>query len=157
VPGGATAACRFTQQRDGEWNDYADGMDSRVSQHLRIQPGEYVIEHLSQGMVPPSSADWLALVRAPEGLTIVRRPAVSEEPAGGRWVAFYSGQTAHDLDMPGMLAAVVNPLAQAALSVFVTSTYHADLVFVQAERRHEAAEILRRAGHVVQDTVDASA
>jgi uncharacterized protein len=132
-------------------------MDNRVSQHLRIQPGEYVIEHLAQGTVPPSSADWLALVRAPEGLTIVRRPAVSEEPAGGRWVAFYGGQTAHDLDMPGMLAAVVNPLAQASLSVFVTSTYHADLVFVQAERRREATEILRQAGHVVHDTLDAPA
>ena len=132
-------------------------MDHRVSQHLRIQPGEWVIEHLSQSAVPPTGADWLALVRAPEGLTIVRRPAVSEEPAGGRWIAFYSGQTAHGLDLPGMLAAVVNPLAQAALSVFVTSTYHADLVFVQAERRHEAAEILRQAGHVIQDTVDDSA
>ena len=131
-------------------------MDNRVSQHLRIQPGEYVIEHLSQGTVPPSDADWLALVRGPEGLTIVRRPVVSERPAGGRWVAFYSGQTAHGLDMPGMLAAVVDPLAEAALSVFVTSTYHADLVFVQAERQREAAEILRRAGHVVQGTTDAS-
>ena len=136
---------------------YAGGVDNHVSQHLRIQPGEYVIEHLPQGTVPLSSADWLVLVRAPEGLTIVRRPAVSEEPPGGRWVAFYSGQTAHDLDTPGMLAAVVNPLAQTALSVFVASTYHADLVFVPAERRHEATEILRRAGHVVEDTADASA
>jgi hypothetical protein len=131
-------------------------MDHGVSQHLRIQPGEYVIEHLSQGTVPPPDVDWLALVRAPEGLTIVRRHVVPDEPAGGRWVAFYSGQTAHGLDLPGMLAAVVNPLAQAALPVFVTSTYHADLVFVPAERQHEAAEILRRAGHVVQDTADAS-
>jgi uncharacterized protein len=125
-------------------------MDDRVSQHLRIHPGEYVIEHVPHGTVPPPGADWLALVRAPEGLTIVR-PAAAEEPAGGRWVAYYGGQTAHGLDVPGMLAAVVNPLAQAGLSVFVTSTYHADLVFVPAECRHEAAEILRRAGHMVQE------
>jgi hypothetical protein len=126
-------------------------MDHGVSQHLHIQPGEYVIEHFPQGTVPPSSADWVALVRAPEGLTIVRHLAGPDEPSGGRWAAFYSGQSAHDLDLPGMLAAVVNPLAQAALPVFVTSTYHADLVFVPAERRHEAAGVLRRVGHVVHD------
>lgn len=122
-----------------------------MSQHLHLQPGEYVIESLPQGTVPPSSADWVALVRAPEGLTIVRHPAGPDERPGDRWAAFYSGQSAHSLDLPGMLAAVITPLAQAALPVFVTSTYHADLVFVPAGRRHEAAEILRRAGHVVQE------
>lgn len=132
-------------------------MDDRASQHLHLQAGEYVIEHLPQGAVAPASADWAALVRAPEGLTVVRRPAVAETAPAGRWVAFYSGQTAHSLDLPGMLAAVVNPLAQAAIPVFVTSTYHADLVFVPAERWTEAAGTLRRAGHVVHDPVGASA
>ena len=126
-------------------------MDNRVGQHLHIQPGDYVIEHLPQGTVPPSNADWVALVRAPEGLTVVRHPAGQDEPSGSRWTAFYSGQSAHGLDLPGMLAAVVNPLAQAALPVFVASTYHADMVFVPADRRHEAAETLRRAGHLVHD------
>jgi uncharacterized protein len=126
-------------------------VDNRVSQHLHIQPGEYVIESLPQDTVPPSSADWVALIRVPEGLTIVRHPAGADERSGDRWAAFYSGQSAHGLDLPGMLAAVIDPLAQAALPVFVTSTYHADLVFVPAERRHEAAEILRRAGHMVHD------
>lgn len=85
-----------------------------------------------------------------------RRPA-GPLPADSRWSAFYSGQAAHDLDVPGMLAALVNPLAQAAVPVFVTSTYHADLVFVQAGRRDEAAGILRRAGHVIQDAADTPA
>lgn len=140
----------FSHRWDDAGSGYANVVEDHVSQHLRIQPGEYVVEHLPQAAVPPSGADWLALVRAPEGLTIVR-PAKPEDPADGRWVAFYSGQDAHDLDIPGMLEALVNPLAQAALPVFVTSTYHADLIFVQAGRRHEAAGILRRSGHVVQD------
>lgn len=139
------------------WNHYANDRDNRVSQHLRIQPGEYVIEHLPQGTEVPSAAAWLALVRAPEGLTVVRRSTPTDGPSGGRWVAFYSGQTAHDLDVPGMLAAVVSPLAQAGLSVFAASTYHADMVFVQAEHVREAADTLRRAGHKVCDTTDASA
>jgi uncharacterized protein len=132
-------------------------MDTRVSQHLRLQAGEYVIEHLPHGTVLPPSADWTALVRAPEGLTVVRRVAGTDAASEGRWVAFYSGQTAHALDLPGMLAALVSPLAQASIPVFVTSTYHADLIFVPAEHWSEAAGILRRAGHEVDDAVDGSA
>jgi uncharacterized protein len=131
-------------------------MHDRVNQCLRIQPGEYVIEYFPEAAVAPPTADWLALVRAPEGLTIVR-PAKPEDPVRDRWVAFYSGQTAHGLDVPGMLAAVVNPLAQAALSVFVASTYHADLVLVQAEHAQAAIGVLRGAGHAVEDAADASA
>jgi uncharacterized protein len=127
-----------------------------VSQYLRVQPGEYVVELLPEGAVLPSGADWLALTRAPEGLTVVR-PVRPDDPADRCWIAFYSGQAAHDLDVTGMLAALLNPLAEAAVPVFVTSTYHADLVFVQAWRRDEAAGTLRRAGHVIQDAADAPA
>lgn len=125
-------------------------MGGPVSQHLRVQPGEYVIELLPQGAPPPSAPDWLALVRAPEGLTIVR-PTRPGDPPDGRWIAFYSGKEAHGLDVPGMLAALVNPLTQAAVPVFVTSTYHADLVMVPAVHGEEAARVMRRAGHVVGD------
>ena len=127
-----------------------------MSQYLRIQHGEYVVELLPEGTVLPSGADWVALTRAPEGLTVVR-PARPDDPADSRWIAFYSGQATHDLDVPGMLAALVNPLAEAAVPVFVASTYHADLVFVQAWRRDEAAGILRRAGHVIEDAAEAPA
>jgi hypothetical protein len=129
-------------------------VDNQASQHLRVQPGEYVIEHLPQDPEPPSAASWLALIRAPEGLTIVRSATSSDEVAVERWTAFYSGQTAHGLDLPGMLAAVVSPLAQAGLPVFVTSTYHADLVLVPTERVQEAAEVLRQAGHAISDGTD---
>jgi uncharacterized protein len=127
-------------------------MDDRAHQQLHLQPGEYVIDHLPQSTVPPPGADWVALVRAPEGLTIVRRPTGTEAAFRDRWAGFYGGQTAHGLHLPGMLAAVVNPLAQAAIPVFVTSTYHADLVLVPVERLAEAGETLRQAGHVVHDT-----
>jgi hypothetical protein len=129
-------------------------VDNQASQHVRVQPGEYVIVHLPRGTEPPSATNWLALIRAPEGLTIVRSATSSDEAAVERWTAFYSGQTAHDLDIPGMLAAVVNPLAQAGLPVFVTSTYHADMILVPTERVHEAAEVLRRAGHAISDGTD---
>jgi hypothetical protein len=56
-----------------------------------------------------------------------------------------------------MLAAVVNPLAQGELSVFVASTYYADLVLVQADHALAAVEVLRRAGHIVENAADAPA
>ena len=124
-------------------------MNDAVSQHLTIRSGEYVIEHRREGTGPPPGEDWVALVHAPEGMTVVR-PARAEDPADSRWIAFYSGEAAHGLDVPGMLAALVNPLAQAAVPVFVASTYHADLVFVPAAHREQAADALRRSGHVVQ-------
>lgn len=48
-----------------------------------------------------------------------------------------------------MLAAVISPLAEAEIPVFVTSTYHADVVLVPKQRRDEALRALRAAGHEV--------
>jgi hypothetical protein len=65
-----------------------------------------------------------------------------------RWVGFY-GDAGHGLDLPGMLAAVVGPLADAGVPVFVASTYHADLVLVPEHRSKDATAALRDAGHRV--------
>ena len=140
-----------------------------MSQHLRVQPGEYVIEHFPEGEEPApgakgakgaaEEANWLTMVRAPEGPTVVRRATPADvrdgEPERSRWVAFYSGQSAHGLDVPGMLAAVVNPLAESGLPVFVASTYHADLILVPAEHLPEAVAAWRRSGHEVSTTAAA--
>jgi hypothetical protein len=96
------------------------------------------------GAVPDD--EWLALVRGPEGLTIVR-PAAPDD--GERWAALFEA-TPHGLDVPGMLAAVVGPIAAAGVPVFVTSTHDADLVLVPADRREDAAEALRRSGIAVE-------
>jgi uncharacterized protein len=143
----------FGQQSHLIRGGYAAIMVHTVIQRLRILPGEYVIEHYPRTLDPALDTDWLTFVRAPEGLTVVRRVA-TDEAVTERWSAFYSGQTAHDLDVPGMLAAVVEPLAQAALSVFVSSTYHADIVLVQAERLSEAADVLRGVGHIIEHPAD---
>ncbi|NRQ34039.1 ACT domain-containing protein [Nonomuraea sp. NN258] len=122
-------------------------MTSPTAQHLNVLSTVYVVEHQPQATLPQND-DWIALVRAPDGgLTVIReaRPADSDE----RWIGFYSGATAHGLDVPGMLAAMVQPLAQAAISVFVASTFHADLVLVPEHSKHQAVTVLREAGHQV--------
>jgi uncharacterized protein len=119
-----------------------------IAQQLRILPGGFVVEHLAGGVQVPDG-EWLALVRAPEGLTVVR-PARAEDSQGTeRWSAFYGGDTAHGLDAPGMLAALLTPLAAEEIPVFVASTFQADLVLVPAAMVSTATAALQAAGHVI--------
>ncbi|MEU6236334.1 ACT domain-containing protein [Kitasatospora sp. NPDC047058] len=121
-------------------------MTSFVPQRLRPLPHAFVVERLDHGARVPDG-EWLALVRAPEGLTVIRRARPEDAPDTERWTALYGGDTAHGLDVPGMLAALLTPLAAAAIPVFVASTFDADLVLVPAGRVPAAAAALRDAGH----------
>jgi hypothetical protein len=121
---------------------------SAIGQRLRILPGEFVVEHLA-GSVQAPAGEWLALVRAPEGLTVVRPARPEDDQGTERWSALYGGDTAHALDAPGMLAALLTPLAADEVPVFVASTFHADLVLIPAGLLPRATAALRSAGHVI--------
>jgi hypothetical protein len=69
-----------------------------------------------------------------------------------RWFGFYGGETSHNLDTTGMLAALVGPLAEAQIPVFVASTYHADLVLVPERKLDDATSALKAAGHEISRT-----
>ncbi|WP_067819073.1 ACT domain-containing protein [Actinomadura kijaniata] len=114
------------------------------SLRLHVVPDRFAVEHQPNSTFPEDD-EWVALVRAPEGLTVVRQAP----PFGAfqRWAGFYGD--AHGLDVPGMLASVVAPLAEAGISVFVTSTYHADLVLVPEGSLEDAVKALGEAGHTV--------
>ncbi|MEV4396435.1 ACT domain-containing protein [Nonomuraea sp. NPDC049607] len=121
-------------------------MDASTAQHLSIMSPAFAVEQLPQDGVPED--DWLVLVRAPEGLTVVREARGAD--AAEQWIGFYGGATAHGLDIPGMLSAIVKPLAEAAIPVFVASTFHADLVLVPEPRKQQAITVLEEAGHQVK-------
>lgn len=123
-------------------------MTSASPQRLRILPGDFVVEHLT-GDVQVPDGEWLALMRAPEGLTVVRPARPEDDEGTERWSAFYGGDTAHGLDAPGMLAALLTPLAADEVTVFVASTFHADLVLVPAAMLPTAIAALQSAGHVI--------
>ncbi|MFI6322201.1 ACT domain-containing protein [Nonomuraea sp. NPDC050556] len=114
------------------------------SQRLGIVPSVFAVEHLPHATFPEDD-EWIALVRAPEGLTVVRETWPTG--SGERWIGLYG--SAHDLAATGMLAAIITPLAEAEISVFVASTYHADLVLVPEHRIKEAVTALEQAGHRV--------
>ena len=123
-------------------------MASSIAQQLRVLPGDFVVEHLA-GSVQVPDGEWLALARAPEGLTIVRPARPEDDDGTERWSAFYGGDTAHGLDAPGLLAALLTPLAADGVPVFVASTFHADLVLVPAAKVSTALAALQSAGHVI--------
>ncbi|WP_067135006.1 ACT domain-containing protein [Microtetraspora malaysiensis] len=124
-------------------------MKSPTAQRLGVVPSVFAVEHLSHATFPEDD-EWIALVRAPEGLTVVRE--IWPTASGDRWIGLYGGASPHSLDVPGMLAAIVGPLAEAAIPVFVASTYHGDLVLVPEPKVKEAVAVLEDAGHRVDTT-----
>lgn len=118
-------------------------MATFVPQHLTLRPETFAIErHDTEEIV--GTPDWIALVRAPEGLTVIR----TAPDGNGGWRAF-QGQVGHELDVPGMLLSILTPLSSADLPVFAASTYNADLVLVPASHAEKAVVLLREAGHQV--------
>ncbi|WP_433327060.1 ACT domain-containing protein [Spirillospora sp. CA-294931] len=121
-------------------------LSSPVSQRLAVVPTPFLVEHQPHSTLPEDD-EWIAVVRAPEGLTVIREaPHYAEND---RWIGLYGGETAHGLETTGMLAALVGPLAAAGISVFVASTYHADLVLVPERKLDAAIGALTDAGHRV--------
>ena len=112
---------------------------------LNIVPGQFMVDHLPHATFPEDD-EWIALVRAPEGLTVVRDASPFTETE--RWAGIY-GETDHRA--PGDLAGTLGPLTDAGIPVFVASTYHADLVLVPEHRLKEATETLRDAGHRIEN------
>lgn len=55
-----------------------------------------------------------------------------------------------DFSEVGVLASVVNPLAEAGVSIFAVSTYDTDYVLVRQGELERALAVLRAAGHVVE-------
>lgn len=119
----------------------------RPTLSLRVLPDLFTLEHLPAATFPEDD-EWVALVRAPEGLTVLRHASPFEVDTD-RWAGVYGD--AHGLDVSGMLASVVGPLADAEIPVFVASTFHADLVLVPQDRLDLAVDVLGDAGHTVAD------
>ncbi|MCT1479107.1 GNAT family N-acetyltransferase [Microbacterium sp. p3-SID336] len=118
---------------------------ARGARGLRVLDGALVLERVD-GVEAPAG-DWVALVRAPDGLTAIR-PAPGTG-AQERWIALYEAEPDHGLDEPGLLVAVLTPLARSGVPVFVASTYDADLVLVPEERAQTALAALRASGFAI--------
>lgn len=121
-------------------------MTADQTQQLRVLDGRFCIDHTTDNDGPLTADGWLALVRGPDGRTVIRR---DDEPADGGWAALWSGDQPHDPQATGMLSAIVKPLADDTIPVMAVSTFHADLVLVPSVRLDDALRVLRDAGHQV--------
>lgn len=123
----------------------ATASPSRGVRRLRVLDGALMLERFDDIDVP--AGDWVGLVRAPDGLTAIR-PAPDSGPQE-RWIALYEADPDHGLDEPGLLVAVLTPLAQSGVPVFVASTHRADMILVPEERAEAALTALRSSGFTV--------
>jgi hypothetical protein len=120
---------------------------------LSLLPETYAICRLPSGQAvqAPSSGSFRLLVHAVEETTIVC--PVGEAPQNSQvdaaWRCFRILQT-FDFSVPGILASVLQPLANAGIGIFATSTFSTDYVLVKAGDHEQAIAVLRAAGHVIE-------
>lgn len=109
--------------------------------------------------VPPwaLSGEFFSVSRSPEELSVTCEAA--RVPPGlraeGPWRALKL-EGPFDFALTGILASVLNPLAQAGIGIFALSTFDTDYVLVKAEHFAKAVRTLRAAGHTVHVQADAT-
>lgn len=97
------------------------------------------------------AGDLVSVTRTTEELSIVC--AADAVPLGTRVEGPFRALVVDgplDLGLTGVLASLAAPLADAAVPVFVLSTYDTDVVLVPGDRLAAAVDALERAGHTVE-------
>ncbi|NDJ51457.1 MAG: ACT domain-containing protein [Chloroflexi bacterium] len=119
-----------------------------------VLPKHYAVCQLPADAAAPDWAtqgELFCLMRSPEELSIVCEEWLVPEQG----VIIERGWRALKLQGPfafeltGVLTAVLNPLADAAIGIFALSTYNTDYVLVKQDQLDPAIEALRAAGHQI--------
>jgi hypothetical protein len=124
----------------------------RHSLSLRLLPGAYAVCRLPADAASPSwpDGDFVSITRTMEELAVVcREETVPEDirrEVGWRCLRV---EGTLDFSLVGVLASLVGPLADAGVSVFVTSTFDTDYLMVRQADLERSTEALRAAGHRV--------
>lgn len=119
---------------------------------LQLLDNPYAVCRLPTGVGAPSPApgQFSLLIQAVEETTMVcpldQAPQGAEIDSG--WRCFRILQI-FDFSVPGILASVLNPLAQAGVGIFASSTFSTDYVLVKADDLERAIEALTAAGHQI--------
>ncbi|WP_435206759.1 ACT domain-containing protein [Micromonospora sp. bgisy143] len=122
---------------------------------ITLLPGEYAVCRLGAGTALPDAlssglgrADVVTVSWTTEGISVIcpadRLPAEAVVETTWRCLRV-AGPT--DVNGTGTLAALVDPLAAARVSVVTFSTFDTDYVLVPAVRLTEGTTALERAGH----------
>lgn len=119
-------------------------------------PGEFVIARLDprdevspELLIAPAAV--MSVTRTPSELSIVCPRALAPERAqiDGPWSVWYV-EGPIPFGLTGVVQAVVAPVSNRGIPVFVVSTFDSDLLMVPTAHTDDAALTLRDAGHEVE-------
>jgi hypothetical protein len=122
---------------------------------LQLLPYELSVCRFDPGKPVPDwawEARFVSVTRTEEELSIFCDSAVvpEGEAAPGVWRAFrVAGQL--DLELPGIISQLAVPLAARQISIFSLSTHDTDYMVVGEHQFQDACEVLRRAGHTLEE------
>jgi GNAT superfamily N-acetyltransferase len=115
--------------------------------------GSYAVCRLDADAPIPTwvaGAPFVSITRTADELSVICREEVV--PEGVRcergWACLRVAGTL-DFSIVGVLASLLDPLANARVSVFVLSTFDTDYLLLKQTDFQRAADVLRRAGHAV--------
>ena len=124
--------------------------------HVGLKPldGDYAVSRLAQDAALPAWADgpgFVAIARTQDELSVVclaeRVPAGTK--SDGPWRALkFLGPFA--FNETGIAAAVLQPLAQAGIGIFLVSTFDTDYLLVKAADFERTCAVLTAAGHGIE-------
>jgi hypothetical protein len=125
-----------------------------ATQHLTLLPGTFAICRLDPGSAVPvwaTTGTFLSITQTTEELSIVCDQSVV--PKGVRserdWRCFKLAGPI-PFSTVGVLASLVQPMADAGISVFAISTFDTDYLLVKEESFDRAVAALRKAGHTIE-------
>jgi len=114
---------------------------------VRLEPDARV-----PGWLPTSG--FTTVTRSDDELSIVCASAAVPDGLGltaeAGWLAMKL-EGPFEFTLTGILAAVLNPLADEGVGIFAISTYDTDYVLVKAGQLARASSALRASGHTVHD------
>jgi hypothetical protein len=121
---------------------------------LTVLAETLAICRLAPGPVPLwiAAADFVSITQTIDELSIVCREAnvPSDVKADRGWRALKVAGPL-DLALTGVLASLVNPLAEAQINIFAISTFDTDYLLVKGYNLAGACDVLRGAGFVVNE------
>lgn len=120
---------------------------------LSLLPDTFAICRLDRRAEIPTWAlagDFISITRTADELSIVcaeRHVPEGVEREGGWRALRVDGPL--DFSLPGILSAIAQPLARAAIPIFALSTYRRDYVMVRQSDLEKAVQALTLSGHQV--------
>ena len=119
---------------------------------LRTLPDSYAVVRLQPGSELPDWVDkgpFRCVTRTDNEVSVVCRDHdVPEGESVDRGWTVLEVMGPLDFSLAGVVASLVQPLADAELPIFVISTFESDYVLIRSSDLGRAADILEDAGHV---------